>query len=391
MMAHAPSAGLVATLMHEDTTRDPYPLYDDLRADTPVRWDGDLRTWVLTRYADVNGVLQDSGAFASDWRRGGEDLPLPVRSIQTLDLDEHSTVRRLFADGFRHADHRQLERRIGERVSGRCAELASRGSFDFVTELAEPVALATIAEFLGVELPAEEWFLPVSHTIVDGMDAGLWPETGPPALEARAELAAMAERWLAHPPGQGLLSYLAERLAGSGVDHTVACNSVRVLLHAGFESASRLLGIALAALLAEPEGPGLAAFACADPALAVAELVRFSSPVQADARFCVQDRVIGGVVIRCGDEVTAMLGAANRDPEQFSEPHRLRLDRDPNRHLGFGRGTHACLGSALATLQARVVFTTLASHYPGARLVAAPVYRRNVTLRGLSRLEMSLT
>jgi cytochrome P450 len=176
-MGNAPPTGLAAALTDPAAIRDPYPVYDDLRARAPVHWAGELGAWVLTRYSDATEVLRDVGAFASDWRRAGEELPPAVRSIQTLDLVEHAVVRRLFADGFRHGDQRGLADRGARRVRGRLAALAGARTFDFITEVAEPVALATVTDFLGVAPPSLDWFIPLSHTIVDGMDAGLWPQT----------------------------------------------------------------------------------------------------------------------------------------------------------------------------------------------------------------------
>jgi cytochrome P450 len=88
--------------------------------------------------------------------------------------------------------------------------------------------------------------------------------------------------------------------------------------------------------------------------------------------------------------VTLLLGAANRDPERFPAPDAWRPERRPNPHLGFGRGAHSCLGSPFAMLQARVLSTVLTRQYPAARLLAEPTYRRNLTLRGLDRLEIAL-
>jgi cytochrome P450 len=88
--------------------------------------------------------------------------------------------------------------------------------------------------------------------------------------------------------------------------------------------------------------------------------------------------------------VTLLLGAANRDPERFPEPDALRLDRTANPHVGFGRGIHFCLGSTLAAAQARTVFGALARHFPTARVIGAPRYRPNLTLRGLERLHVVL-
>ncbi|XIE81059.1 cytochrome P450 [Streptomyces sp. SBR177] len=165
-------------------------------------------------------------------------------------------------------------------------------------------------------------------------------------------------------------------------------NSLRAVLHAGYESASRLLGNAAAALLTTPGA--LAAFRAAGPGTAVDELVRFDAPVQADARVCVADTEIGGVTLKAGDPVTLLLGAANHDPRRFADPTELRLDRAPNPHLGFGRGAHACLGASMAIRLAGSVLGTLATDHPGARAVAEPRHRRNLTLRGLDRFEVTL-
>jgi len=92
-----------------------------------------------------------------------------------------------------------------------------------------------------------------------------------------------------------------------------------------------------------------------------------------------------------GEPVTMLLGAANRDPSRFHDPDTLDLARQPNPHLGFGRGAHSCLGQSLATLQARVVFQTLAAEYPQIRTVGEPVHRRNLTLRGVAEFNVRIS
>jgi cytochrome P450 len=353
-------------------------------------WHESLASWIVTRHADAVAVLRDSERFASDWRRVGEAMPAEALSIQTLDLPEHAVVRRLLLEGFRTVDYPAIEREIKGRVLERLRLLAGCDSFDLVTELAEPLALATVCGFLGVGQPDVAWFVPVANAIVDGMDAGVWSELAGPAMAARAEIAAYTERWLAEPPAAGLVGYVARAHRDSGVDRTVLLNTFRVLLHAGFTSASKLLGLAAATLLTSGV---LAELHAADTGLGQAaseELVRFESPVQALARACVADTELSGVGVLAGQAVTVLIGAANRDPARFAEPDRLRLDRFPNPHLGFGRGLHSCLGGPLAALQARVLFTVLAQRYPGTCAVAGPVHRRNLTLRGLERFEVTL-
>jgi cytochrome P450 len=369
--------------------RNPYPAYAALRENTPVLWHELLGSWVLTRHADCLAVLTDSTRFASDWRRAGEEIPGPLLTVQTLDPPEHTGIRHLFLDGFRAQDRAALHEWMNRQAQARLAALAHRDSFDFVGELAEPLALASVTAFLGVPAPDLDWFVPMSRTIVDGMDAGLWPEKHEPAVAARKKLADYAGGWLADPPETGLIRYVAEHADASGVDPAVLRNSLRAVLHAGYESASRLLGNATAALLQTP-GVLDELRGTSDQAAAVDELIRYDAPVQADARVCVTDTEIGGVTIRAGDPVTLFLGAANHDPVRFAGPTELRLNRTPNPHLGFGRGAHACLGASLAVRQAGAVLGTLAKEYPDARAVAEPDHRRNLTLRGLDRFEVTL-
>ncbi|MFF5970697.1 cytochrome P450 [Streptomyces sp. NPDC012769] len=375
-------------LARPDVLRNPYPAYAELRENTPAFWHETLGSWVLTRHADCLAVLTDSARFASDWRRAGEDIPEPLLSVQTLDPPEHTAVRHLLLDGFRAQDRHALHERLGHQVRELLADLARRPSFDLVGELAEPIALRFVTDFLGVPAPDLDRFVPMSRTVVDGMDAGLWPEKHEPAVTARAELAAYAGGWLADPPERGLIAYVAAHADASGVEPAVLRNSLRAVLHAGYESASRLLGNAAAALLTTPGA--LAAFRAAGPATAVDELVRHDAPVQADARVCVTDTDIAGVTVKAGEPVTLLLGAANHDPLRFARPSELRLDRAPNPHLGFGRGAHACLGASMAIRLAGSVLGTLATDHPAARAVAEPHHRRNLTLRGLDRFEVTL-
>ncbi|MCM2579582.1 cytochrome P450 [Streptomyces meridianus] len=305
-----------------------------------------------------------------------------------IDPPEHTAVRHLLLDGFRAQDRQALHHGLEHQARDMLARLARLSSFDFVGELAEPLALRFVTAFLGVPAPDPAWFVPMSRAIVDGMDAGLWPEKHEPAVAARAELAQFTGGWLADPPENGLVAHVAQEAAGTDVQPDVLRNSLRVVLHAGYESVSRLLGNAAVAMLTTTGAA--AAFRSAPRAAAVDELIRYDAPVQADARVCVTDTELAGVTVRAGDPVTLFLGAANHDPLRFAHPTELRLDRAPNPHLGFGRGAHACLGASMAIRLTGTVLGILAGEYPDARAVAEPEHRRNLTLRGLDRFEVSL-
>lgn len=381
----------ILALADPEALRDPGPAYAQLRESQPVLWHDGLQTLLVSRHVEGVTVLRDSTRFGSDFRRAGEDPPTAAISVQTLDPPEHTGVRHLLVDAFRQLDWAALERDIGRMVRARLADLAERPHFNFVTEFAEPLAWSTVTGVLGVTGPELSWFGPVADAIVDGMDAGVWPELGAPAVAARTEISKLTDGWLNAPassPGAGVVAFVAAQADRRGVDRAVLANTLRVLLHAGYTSASKILSLGAVTLLGEPGA--LSRVAACDLSLAVEELVRYESPVRALARVCLADTDLAGRRLRTGDVVTVLVGAANRDPARFAHPDLLQFERSPNPHLGFGRGAHSCLGATLAMLQARLVFGALARHYPQAHLAAAPVFRRNLTLRGLEVAEVTL-
>ena len=390
-MAMTTASDPILALTGPAALRDPGPTYAWLLEHRPVFWHESLQTLLVSRHEDGSAVLRDRERFASDFRRAGEALPPAAISVQTLDPPGHTAIRHLLVEGLRRLDYPALEGAVTRAVRDRLARLAGQPSFDFVSEFAEPLAFSTILRVLGVaeeDGPDLTWFRPVADAIVDGMDAGLWRELGEPAMSARAQLSALTSGWLTKPHGDGVVAFAAAHAASQGVSAAVLDNTLRVLVHAGYTSASKILSLGAITLLSRPGA--LSELAAGDPALAVEELVRYESPVRAITRVCVAGAVVGGHAVRAGDAVTVLVGAANRDPSRFADPSELRLARSPNPHLGFGRGVHSCLGASLAGLQARVVFTTLARRYPDARLTAAPVFRRNLTLRGVRAVHTAL-
>ncbi|MEU6073927.1 cytochrome P450 [Micromonospora sp. NPDC047074] len=385
----------IQALAEPRAQHDPFLVYGPLLDQHPVFWYEPLRSWVLTRYDDCSAVLRDSARFSTDWSRVGEVVPPAARSIQALDPPEQTPVRRLFVEAVRAAHGDVLRDEVVREASARLDALASRESFDFVTEFAEPLALHTTAFLLGVPAPEQAWFVPLANAISDGMDGHLFTDRLAPATAARAELAALTARWLADPGATGVVGFVAQRAGHYGVEAALTATTLRVALHAGYTSASKLLSLSAVALLgvsgASNLPGGLDAFRSADPNTAVEELTRYTSLVQGVARACVQDTELAGVTLRQGDAVTLLLGAANRDPARFDGPAELRLTRSPNPHLGFGRGTHACIGSLFAVMQTGIVFSILADRYPRARSVSPPTYPGNVTQRTVGRFEVALS
>ncbi|HEY0700209.1 MAG TPA: cytochrome P450 [Micromonospora sp.] len=366
---------------------DPYTHYARLRRHAPVYWHAQLDSWVVTSYAECRTVLRDSATYASDVRRVGMAIPDAALSVQSLDDPEHATVRHLLVSALRGQPLDQLAGTVRDVVDARMSRLGVLVAVDVVAEIARPVALHTICRLLGVDPPGGEQFEALSTAIVRSMDAGLDPGRAEPGTRARQELADLVNHWIDRSDGSGMIGWARTHRADSGVSPQVLANSLRAVLHAGYESASRLLGNALLTLARTPVPAPLPGAGPALDAL-VDELLRLAGPVQADARFCVADTSLGGRSLRRGDVVVVLLGAANRDPAVFAEPDEIDLTRPPGRHVAFGRGIHACLGTGIAILQLRAVLGHLAGRGLVPQLAGEPVVEPTATLRGLRRLPL---
>ncbi|MEO3755801.1 cytochrome P450 [Streptomyces sp. B6B3] len=387
-MPEALSADPILSLAHPETLPDPFPAYARLRERPPFFYEP-LDSWMFSRHADCVAVLRDSARFAADWRRVGEQVPPQALSMLTMDPPEHTAVRRLFLEAMRDHAGEALERAIAARTEELLSELARRPSFDVRAELAEPLALSATCGYLGVPVPDAASTSRIAGVVGAAMDAGLWPERAEPMGAAYGELAGLVAGWLADPPEHGVVGDVVRRAAESDVPAPVIANTVRALFFSGYSSGSKLLALALVAILHD-RAVGLAELRDADIVRAVDELVRFAGPVQAVARACVTDTEVGGTSVRAGQGVTLLLGAANRDPARFPRPETVLPDRHPNPHLGFGRGPKSCLGSPFMAVFARVVLGTLADRHPSVRPLGDPAFLPNLTLRSLDRFEATL-
>ncbi|MFI9585700.1 cytochrome P450 [Streptomyces sp. NPDC052236] len=370
---------------------DPYPVYRRLRENHPVYWHSRIESWILTRHTDCVNILRDTDLFSADFRRIGIPTPPTLLSLQTLDPPDQTPLRHLALDAVRAQDMDALRAELADYADVLLDELGERESFDFIRDFADAFTLKTITRFLGTEPPTTgESFDQYNNDLDHSMDAQLDPDATEPGLRAREHFNSLVRSWLADPPGGGVLGYVAEHLDGSGVaNDDVLVNSTRAFFHAGFEVPSRFIGNAVKALLTTPGAWESVAGGQAPLDTAIEELLRYVGPVQALARACTTDTEVGGHKIRAGEVVTTLLGAANRDPLQFADPETLRLDRKPNPHISFGRGSHSCLGLNLARIEARVALSALLRR-PQLRITGAPVVRPNGTLRGLSELPVTL-
>ncbi len=384
--------------LSDRTVQEPYPVYARLRACAPVHRSTLLNAWMFTRHADVDAILRDHRRFASDPRKGTlsprQRALLPPADEFTLlfmDPPDHTRLRALVNKAFTQRAVSALESCIRADLGALLDAIADPGAFDLMQAVARSLPVMVIARILGV--PAE-----------DRDRFGAWSARRArmlePTITARERAAGVAagkafDAWFrpiieqrAVAPRDDIVSALVQaQHEGGRLSGRETLNMLRLLVIAGNETTTNLIGNGMLALLRNPgqlqrlrDDPGLI------PA-AVDELLRFDSPVQTDFRRVLEDCEVNGFPLRARDNVVLSLGAANRDPAAFADPDRLDVGRSPNPHLAFGRGIHHCLGAALARLEGRIAFEMLLERFPRIELLdERPRYRGGIVLRGLESL-----
>jgi cytochrome P450 len=385
---------------------DPYPLYHQLRTEDPVHR-SPLGFWVLTRHADVLGVLRDP-RMSRDPRRSermeslrasaevdellSEEEAAP--SMLFVDPPDHTRLRALVSKAFTPAAVERLRPRVEAIVAELLDRVVVQGRMDVVEDLAYPLPVTVICELFGVPEADRDRFRAWSRELVRLLDPLVAADALERALQARLALRAYLRELIAtrraHPTGDLLSALIAAEDQGSQLSEPELVSMCVLLLVAGHETTVNLIANGTLALLRHPEERASLQAGAALPGSAVEELLRYDSPVQFTSRHALADLEVGGRRVRAGETVIAVLGAANRDPAQFPDPDRLDLARTPNRHIAFGGGIHFCLGAPLARVEARIAIGAMLERLPGMELgPAAPVRRDTVTLRGLSSLPVS--
>jgi cytochrome P450 len=386
---------------------NPYPFYHRLRSADPVHWSEFAGRWILTRYSDCVGVLRDSVRFSADpntWSGFSEFLaaqggPGPMVQMQTKwmllkDPPDHTRLRTLVTKAFTPRVAEGMRPRVQAIVDSLLDEAQSGGSMDLIAALAFPLPTIVICEMLGVPAADREQFQGWARDLARSLDPIITPEIIAAADQATLAFLDYFRLLVAkrrQDPQNDLLSGLiAAEEQGDRLSEDELLATAILLLGAGHETTMNLIGNGTLALLRNPDQLEKLK---SDPTLipsAVEELLRYDGSVQMTARTALVDVELGGKVIHKGVQAITVLGAANRDPEQFPDPDRLDITRQDNRHIVFGYGIHHCLGAPLARVEGQVAIATLLRRMPNLRLTGEPLeWRETVTLRGLKALPVA--
>ncbi|MBB5828887.1 cytochrome P450 [Micromonospora carbonacea] len=389
---------------------DPYPFYREVReAGALVR--GRLM-WSTTRHDAVVAVLRGE-AFSSDpgslpapgplavlrrlGRRGRPIGPADPPSMLVVDPPAHTRYRRLVAKVFTPRAIEGLRPRIERHAAALLDGLApdAAGAVEVVGRYASLLPLTVIAEILGVPQHLRQRFLAWGEAATPTLDLGLT------LREYRAAEAAIGQLngWLrGHfarlraDPGDDLLSRLVHLDSdGERLTEDELLAIAGLLLVAGFETTVNLLGTGIHLLIRHPDQLAELRGRPDGWANAVEEILRYDSPAQTTARYCLADTEVAGVRVRAGEVVVPMMGGANRDPAVFADPDRFDVTRANARdHLSFSSGVHYCLGAALARMEGQLGLRAFFERYPDAALAGTPRRRATRVLRGYDQLPVRL-
>lgn len=377
---------------------DPYPAYKELRGTTPVVWNDVTNFWALLKYEDVRYVSGHPLLFSSTQGITIPDptLPEPVQEGNLIFTDppRHRQLRKLINSGFTRRQVTLLEPKVREIVKGILDDVDPSRPYEFAEEIAAPLPTRMIAEMLGA--PPEDWeqFRTWSDAAVGGDD----PDIEMDPLVAMAELYEYFMKLIAIrrsgtlTDSEDLLSILAAaEVDGERLSDEDLLNFSFLLLVAGNETTRNLIALGTLALI---ENPDQFALLRANPELmpsAVEEMLRYTSPVTHMARRATEDVEIRGQRIAAGDTVVMLYGSANRDEEIFGPSSEVfDITRNPNPHIAFGAGEHACLGAQLARMEARIMFEVLLGTYPTIELTGDVTRLRATMVPGVKSMPVRL-
>ncbi|MEU6523712.1 cytochrome P450 [Streptomyces sp. NPDC046924] len=388
---------------------DPYAGYAELRERGRVHWFEPTNQWLVPHHADVSALLRDRRLGRTYQHRFtheefGRTAPPPeqepfhtLNDHGMLDLEppDHTRIRRLVSKAFTPRTVERLKPYVEGLAADLVAALVDAGGGDLLTDVAEPLPVAVIAEMLGIPESDRAPLRPWSAEICGMYELNPSGESAEKAVRASVEFSEYLRELIAErraKPGDDLISGLIathdeddDRLTEQEMISTCV-----LLLNAGHEATVNSTVNGWWALFRNPDQ--LAALR-ADHSLvptAVEELMRYDTPLQLFERWVLDDIEIDGTVIPRGAEIAMLFGSANHDPAVFADPARLDLTRADNPHISFSAGIHYCIGAPLARIELAASMTALLEQAPTLRLAEEPKRKPNFVIRGLEGLTVEL-
>ena len=385
--------------------QNPYAAYARLHAAGRLFFWEDYGFWCAAGHTYVGAILRDRRLgrqilhVASRDELGWPERPahladfdaLEKHSLLELEPPEHTRLRGLVNRAFVSRQVERLQPRIADIAERLIDGFARDGAAELIEAFATPIPVHIIAELIGAPIADSALLLDWSHKMVAVYQFAPARETEEAAATASREFSAYVRGLIAERrrlPREDLISQLIAAESEQGrLSEDQLVTTVVLLLNAGHEATVHALGNGAKTLLEQRHGAELAEAAPRTLEAIVEELLRFDAPLHLFTRFALEDVEIDGALIKRGERVGLLLGAANRDPRVFKDPDQFNPKR-PNPHLSFGAGIHFCIGAPLARLEMRVALPMLFRRLPSLRLAEPPRYRDSYHFHGLEALKV---
>ncbi len=344
---------------------NPYPYYKEMRKNYPIYFDPEMQVWNVFRYEDALEALSNPKVFSSQFIGGRGDDPYSPFAVSMISSDppRHRQLRSLVSQAFTPKAVDNLAPRIQEIVREQLDKVSSAGQMDVIFNLGYPLPVIVIAEMLGIPPEDRDRFKNWSDFIVSmsGTMGGAFGTGDVERFTSSDALLEMGTYFLAimeqrrRQPSDDLISgLLAAEIDGQHLSEMELLGACFLLLIAGNETTTNLIGNALMTFTEHPQDWERLR---AEPALlpsAIEEVLRYRSPVQSVLRYTNVETTLGNQTIPAEEPVKVWIGSANHDEAQFQDPENFDIQRSPNKHIAFGQGIHYCLGAPLARLEARI-------------------------------------
>ncbi|WGD41693.1 cytochrome P450 [Streptomyces cathayae] len=388
---------------------DPYAGYAELRERGRVHWFEPTNQWLVPHHADVSALLRDRRLGRTYQHRFtheefGRTAPPPeqepfhtLNDHGMLDLEppDHTRIRRLVSKAFTPRTVERLKPYVEGLAADLVAALVDAGGGDLLTDVAEPLPVAVIAEMLGIPESDRAPLRPWSADICGMYELNPSGESAEKAVRASVEFSDYLRELIAErraKPGDDLISGLiaAHDEDDDRLTEQEMISTCVLLLNAGHEATVNSTVNGWWALFRHPDQ--LAALRANHSLVptAVEELMRYDTPLQLFERWVLDDIEIDGTVIPRGAEIAMLFGSANHDPAVFADPARLDLTRADNPHISFSAGIHYCIGAPLARIELAASMTALLEQAPTLRLAEEPKRTPNFVIRGLEGLTVEV-
>lgn len=379
---------------------NPYAMYKRLREEDPVHF-AQTGEWIITRYEDTRNILRSNDFLAGNrfsWLKKGIHY-FKYKDLDFSNIENAMTGFLLFINPPNHTRIRKFiqqvwnTREVEGIIKTNLDTLlpSTSDSFDLIKDLGKPLPAMTIGKILGLPEDDYTYLKEQGSVMIKALDLYISFKDIVRINEAAGNFITYFKKVIAEKeqnPDDGIISRLIRLNQQEHVlDGDELISSCILLFIAGEETSVSLMGTGLYNLISRPDDLTLLRNNPEKIPAAIEELLRYDAPVQIVGRVAGKDCQVGGKTIKQGDTLTICLGSANRDPEVFERADEFVMDRNPNKHLGFGAGAHYCLGDWLARIQTQMMLTALLGRYKTIELLnPIPQWNNNLAIRCLTEL-----